>query len=124
MVLVATARSQLSVSLDTNVLGFKLLPDEFLRYDYFWFLYQKKQTALLWKDESVRTYTVLSIKGPQGTDRRSEPVGSRWDNQQLLTLSMGYQPTRAGYLQPGEEDTDFTNTWNKNGLLVRTVSCY
>ena len=72
---VVTAGKQLRDSLHTNIQGFKLLPDDALMRTNTEIFYQKSHTAILWECESVKTHTVLSIKGPQCTDLGSETVG-------------------------------------------------
>ena len=67
--------TQLSDSLDTNVQGFQLLPDDALRHAPTQVLHQQPHTAVLCEGEGVKTHTFLPIKGPQCTDRGSESVG-------------------------------------------------
>ena len=41
-----------------------------------------------------------------------------------IKFSLGQQNARAGSPQSGQEGTGVTNTWNENGRLVRTFSCW
>jgi hypothetical protein len=74
-VLIATPRTQLSDSLDTNVQGFQLLPDDTLMHASTQVLHQQPHTAVVWEVEGVKTHPFLPIKGPQFSDRGSETVG-------------------------------------------------
>jgi len=74
VVLVATAGTQLCDTLDTNVQGFKLLPDDSLRHTPTQVLYQKPHTAVLRDCEGVETHIIPPIEGPQCADSGSEPV--------------------------------------------------
>ena len=75
MIVVATAGTQLSDSLDTNFQGFQFLPDDALRHAPTEVLDQQPHTAVLWEGEGVKTHTFLPIKGPQCTDCGTESVG-------------------------------------------------
>jgi len=75
VVLVAMAESQMRDSLDTNVQGFELLPDDSLRRNNVQDLYQKAHTTVLREREHVKSHTLLPIEGPQCADRGSEHVG-------------------------------------------------
>ena len=66
-------QTQLCYTLDTNVQGFQLLPDDALRHTPTQVVYQKPHTAVLWERECVEHHT-LPIDGPQCADRGSEPV--------------------------------------------------
>jgi len=56
--LVETSRSELRDSLDTNVQGFELLPDDALRHTPAQFLYQTPRTAVLRDRDGVETHTL------------------------------------------------------------------
>jgi hypothetical protein len=71
-VLFAMAGSQMRDSLDTNVQGFELLPNDFFRHNNVQDLYQKAHTTVLREREHVKTHTLLPIEGPQCADRGSE----------------------------------------------------
>jgi hypothetical protein len=94
-VLIAAAGSQLHDSLDTNVQGCQLLPDDALRHTPTQVLHQKPHTAVLWEIEGVETHTLPPIEGPQRTDHGSEPVGVCWYDHQILALELGRQTARA-----------------------------
>ena len=64
---IATARTQLRDSLDTDVQGFQLLPDYALRHTPTEVLYQESRTEVLYEREGVKTHTFLPVKGPQRT---------------------------------------------------------
>jgi len=70
------AGTELCASLDTNVQGFQLLPDDALRHTPTQVLYQKPHTAVLWEREGVEIHTLPSIDEPQCADSSSEPVSS------------------------------------------------
>jgi hypothetical protein len=85
-VLIAASGSQLHYSLNTNVQGFQLLPNDALRHTPTQVIHKKTHTAVLWEREVVETYTLPSIDGPQRTDHGSESVGGCWYDHHLLAL--------------------------------------
>jgi hypothetical protein len=74
VVLVGTAGTQLCDTLDTNVQGFQLLPDDALWHTPTQVHYQKPHTAVLREREGVETHTLPPIEGPQCAERVLEPV--------------------------------------------------
>ena len=85
-VLVATAATQLCYSLDMNVQGLQLLPDDALSHAPAHVLHQKPHTAVLREREGVETHTLPPIEDPQCADRDSENFRGGRDNNQLLSL--------------------------------------
>jgi len=71
----AVSGSQLCDSLNTDVERFQLLSYDALGHTHTQVLHQKSRTAVLWECEGVETHIVFPIKGPQHTDRGSEPIG-------------------------------------------------
>jgi hypothetical protein len=82
-ILVTTAGSDLHDSLYTNVQGFEFLEDDAFRHSPAQILHEFPYTAVIPERESVKSHTLLPIKGLQFTDRGTEPVDSRWDDQIL-----------------------------------------
>jgi len=74
VVLVTTARKQLSEPQDMNALGLELLPDEVLSHIPAQFLHQKPHTKVLRDREIVETHTLPSIEGPQRAARTLKPL--------------------------------------------------
>ena len=75
-VLIAAPRAELHDALDTDSQGLKLLPDDVLRHLSAEVLQQQTYTTILWERESVKCHTLAPVKGSEGTDCGSEPVGS------------------------------------------------
>jgi hypothetical protein len=73
-VLITAAGAKLGDSLDTNVQGLQLLPDDALSHSLAKVLYQQPHATLLRQRESVKTHTFLA-KGPQRADSGSEVIG-------------------------------------------------
>jgi hypothetical protein len=73
-VLVAMAGTQLCNSLDMNVQGFQLLPDDALRHPPAQVLDQGPHTAVLRERKGVETHIPPPVEGPQCADSGSEPV--------------------------------------------------
>jgi hypothetical protein len=75
-VLKAAPGSQLHDSLNTNVQGFQLLPDDALRHTPAQVLHQKPHIAVFWEAEGVETYTLPPNEGPQCTDHGLAVAGT------------------------------------------------
>jgi len=58
---IATARSQVRDSLNTDVQGFQVLSEDALRHTPTQVLDQKSRSAALWEREGVKTHTILPI---------------------------------------------------------------
>jgi len=54
--MVTTARTQLRVSLDMNIQGLELLPDDALGHTPTQVLHQKPHSSFLWEREGVETH--------------------------------------------------------------------
>jgi hypothetical protein len=74
-ILIAAAGAELHDTLDTNVQGSQLLPNDALRHPFAEVLHQQSHATVLRQREGVKTHTLLAVKGPQRADRGSEAIG-------------------------------------------------
>jgi hypothetical protein len=72
--LVTAPGSQLHDSLDTNVQGIQLLPDDALRHSLTQVLYQKPHTAVLWEREGVETHTFPPLRDGSALTTARNPL--------------------------------------------------
>jgi hypothetical protein len=90
--LFAAAGSQLHDSLDTNIQGFQLLPDDALRHTPTGVLYQKPHTTVFREREVVETHTLPPLRARSALTTARNPLAIDGTTIKFSPLSWAVGP--------------------------------
>ena len=122
-VLVATPGTQLHDCLDINVQGLQLLADDSLRYSPAQVLHQKPLTTVLREPKGVETHTLPPSRDRSALTTALKPLAFDGITISFSAFSWAVRPPRQVARNQARK-ARASRTPEKNGLLIRTLSCW